>query len=130
MFDNLVKVHFCTNFLSFIFQKVERRRKAIERKDLTEDRKRTVRKVMIPELMSSEDEEYDSDDQKYYVIRPLPWLSERIGIIKNDLDLLYFTEMETKKGKDQRKKRVQGQPSLRPRPDIMNTRYNWAFTPE
>ena len=102
--------------------------KALECKNkvLTKERKEKIAKVLIPELMSSEDEQEYSDGEKYFLVKPLPWISDKFLQIKSNLDETYYAEIETKKGKDQRKMRESGQPSTRPRPEYIQPTA-WIF---
>ena len=56
------------------------------RKRERKERKEKLDKVLISELMSSEYEVEYSDGEKYFAVKPLPWLSEKFCQIKNNLD--------------------------------------------
>ena len=64
---------------------------------MPKERKEKIAKVLIPELMTSKYEDEYSDGEKNFVVKLLPWLSEKLFQIKNNLDETYYAEIETNK---------------------------------
>ena len=60
-------------FLFIIFlQKCNRRLKTLEKLNLSDDEKSNYQKVLLPEMMSSEEEKFDENGDRYFSVKPLP----------------------------------------------------------
>ena len=81
-------------------------------------------KVLIPEMISSEDDN-DDEDEDVFVIRPLPWRSTAVDNFFKSLDA-HSKGQKTKQAVRQMKSRVLGAPSSRPKP-LDKTIPKWAF---
>ncbi len=69
-------------------------------------------KVMTVELMSSEESDYDNNEE-VIVVHPLPWLSDKVVNFKQTLDL-EIKKDKTPQARRQMKQRIVGTPSARP----------------
>ena len=81
-------------------------------KDDTE--KESWRRIMNIEYISSEESGYDDGDE-VIITRPLPWLSATTQQFKRKLDL-EIRNSKTPLARRQTKRRVDGDPSERPKP--------------
>ena len=108
------------HFPSYL-QKADKRKLALEAKQsFSKEKKESIRKCLIPEFMSSEDEERYEDGGKYFLIKPLPWRSDTFQKDIKILDQKYKDFIETDKGRNQKCPRELGGFSKRPKPIIPN----------
>ena len=71
---------------------------------------------MTPQIMSSDESTIDEDDHdEVILIHPLPWLSATVANFKQKLDDSIELN-KTPQARRQRKKRVLGTDSMRPKP--------------
>ena len=73
----------------------------------------------------SSDESGKDDDKEVIVSHPLPWLSANVALFKNKLDEAGL-KTKSPQARRQMKDRVQGCPSLWPRPEG-ETLPSWVF---
>jgi hypothetical protein len=82
-----------------------------------EAKKQKVQSAMDIILMSSE-EEGSSEDESFFKVKPLPWRSDELNCLIEDLDSKYFRS-QSSRSKRQMIKRVKGDiPSTRPKPTV------------
>ena len=89
-----------------------------------DDEKEKWEGIMKIEYMSSEESGVE-DGEDVNVVRPLPWLSASVTQFKSALDNQTMKE-KSPQARRQTKKRKQGCPSKRTRPDVCEP--EWAFT--
>ena len=65
--------------------------------------------------MSSEDEMENDDGTREFVVRPLPWISNKLRATISQLDAKY-EESQNKRSKNQTVRRREGEPSTRAAP--------------
>ena len=83
-------------------------------------------KVLIPEMMSSEESDIDEDDVEILKVHPLPWRANKVTRMFQQLDL-EVSRSKTPQSRRQRKKRVTGETSDRQKPDRDGNLPNWVF---
>ena len=83
-------------------------------------------KVLIPEMMSSEESGNDEDDEEILKVLPLPWRARKVTKMFQQLDL-ESSKYKTPQSRRQRKRRVLGESSERARPDRDGNLPNWVF---
>ncbi len=84
-------------------------------------------KVLIPEMMSSEESDVDEEDNDEILkVHPLPWRANKVTRMFQQLDL-ETSRSKTPQSRRQRKRRVAGQSSDRQRPDPDVNLPNWVF---
>ena len=85
-------------------------------KAISEDKKKKVEDAFVTEMMSSEeseeDEEEDGSKSVLFIIRPLPWRSDKVTELFLSLDQKY-TKKQSKKSTQMTLKRYQGDDSTR-----------------
>lgn len=84
----------------------------LQRSSLPPQEKEKWAKVLIPDMMSSEDDNAD-EDEDVFVIRPLPWRSTAVDNFFKSLDA-HSKGQKTKQSVRQMKSRILGDPSRRP----------------
>ena len=84
-----------------------------------------IRKVLTMDYMSSEDEG-EEDGNDFFVVRHLPWESERLASIKKVLDTKW-ERSRSKRSRRQSLPRVVGNPSNRPIPANVSEDCAWAI---
>ncbi|XP_066929073.1 uncharacterized protein [Clytia hemisphaerica] len=97
--------------------KAERRQKTLSAMDISEEDKTRYTQIIVPEMMSSEEDRQDENGDSFYYVRSLPWRSKKYNRIVSKIDEAYMQNMSAK-AKKQYNKRVPGSPSKRPRPPV------------
>ena len=90
------------------------------------DKKPAILECITVDLMSSEEEVMDENNEKYFLVKSLPWRSEYYNQLVSALDEKFRTR-QTKKGRDQSIPRERGEVSTRPKPTTYPISCNWAF---
>lgn len=99
----------------------------LQRSSLPSGEKEKWKKVLVPEMISSEDDNEDEDEESdVFVVRPLPWRSTAVDNFFKSLDA-HSKGQKTKQAVRQMKSRVLGASSSRPKP-LDKTIPRWAFT--
>ena len=117
----------CTYPICFLFlispvQKLQERQATLKMCTLPERQKEKWSKVIISDMMSSE--ESDADDETI-IIKPLPWRAPKVTEFFQNIDTV-GAEGKTTQAKHQRKQRViSSAASLRPKPAV--TVPSWAY---
>lgn len=92
----------------------------------SEEKKRTIKEVLVLEMMSSE-EEVESDNESHLSVKVLQWRSKELNTIFSELDK-ECDENKTKKAKRMELKRVRGElVSTRALPEDIKKENAWAF---
>ena len=100
-------------FLFIIFlQKCNRRLKTLEKLNLPNDEKSNYQKVLLPEMMSSEEEKFDENGDRYFSVKPLPWRQRKYQKLVSKIDTAFREGMSTK-SKEQYVKWLPGSQSKR-----------------
>ena len=77
-----------------------------------EEEKRALKDVLIPEMMSSEDERFDGDDQRFFAIKKPSWRTNKYDKLVGIVDKAYETS-SSKRSKEQMVRRMEASPSTR-----------------
>ena len=96
----------------------------LQRSSLPPLEKEKWAKVLMPDMISSEDDNGD-EDEDVFVIRPLSWHSTAVDDFFKSLDA-HSKGQKTKQAVRQMKNRVLGAPSSCPKP-LDKTIPKWAF---
>ncbi|XP_066927917.1 uncharacterized protein [Clytia hemisphaerica] len=94
--------------------KLNNRRRALQSLNVDAMTRATITKILVPELMSSEDEEEDGEE-KMFITRKLTWRSEGVDSCLSKLDEIH-KQSQSKHARYRAFKRNPGPPSLRPEP--------------
>lgn len=82
--------------------------------------KRKLGALLEPEFMSSEDSDVDDEGKKIFLLRPLPWRSDRANAFIEALDKKVISKASAR-SKQMRYTRVSGLASDRPKPSVENS---------
>lgn len=87
----------------------------MDEKVFAEKEKHNLRKVLIPDTMSSEEEVHDDDGERYFKRRKPEWRTKKFQKLVDIIDVTY-EKSSSKRSKEQMVKRVNGSPSKRAAP--------------
>ena len=103
----------------FLLQKLKRRQTALFKTNaLNQAQKEKWAPCIVAEMMSSEESDGDDngdEESTVFVVRPLPWRSDKVNSFFSSLDSK-FSKNQSKKSAMMTVRRSKGLPSDRPRP--------------
>jgi len=107
-------------------QKLQERRAALGKMTFEDEKYREIwRNVLKLDLMSSEESGEDDNREEVIYTKPLPWRSKKFNEFVARLDIQTASEMASL-AKRQKKKRLEGEDSTRPRPQPVDMP-DWVF---
>ena len=89
--------------IPFCTQKLQERRSTLTKSAMLQKEKEKWGKVLVPEMMSSEESDVENDD---IIVKPIRWRTERIHTFLHGLDSKVNTA-KSKQSKRQRKQRIE-----------------------